>query len=261
MTGLERWAAAHQASPREISVLLETENPSFWKNVLGASLDSEKLVPPGCGAALEELLRRGRAGLIGVPVDVIAAHADTTAENVVRTASAAFPELIATESGTDASEPLRVRSHTLPALLAKIADPDRRIGTLPAPEASYGEDVPAGSPIPSGEAPEEDGMPDHEGQRIGRPKPLGASARRSEIRAFLLSLPRCKAQDVALMMDREVRDAFARDYAAFPAGGGTIVLPPAMLDELSRLLCSGGAHFLRPAARPGPAEAEDRRPG
>ena len=255
MTGLEQWAAAHQTSAQEISILLETEDPSGWKDFVGPGLDSGEPIASGRSTAMEALLGRGHAGEIDIPLAVAAAHASTTAEEMTRIA----PDLIPAGARS-------IQSHALPALLDRIRlgrdDADRQPAAyddMPEPAGTGPEKpAPAAAPKAAAQPPKPPKKTKYSVTKSNVSIALGLSrpflpAR--GIRAFLLSLPGCKAQDVALMTDGDAEEAVSAKYAALRVGGGTILLPPAMIDELARLLYSGEAYYL-PDERP--EAAEDR---
>lgn len=65
-----------------------------------------------------------------------------------------------------------------------------------------------------------------------------------EIRAFLLSLPDYKPQDVALMTDRQVADIFLKDYKCLAMTGGTLILPAKDFDKLTAFLGGLETYFI-----------------
>ena len=70
-----------------------------------------------------------------------------------------------------------------------------------------------------------------------------------DIRAFLLSLPDYKPNDVALMNDDDVIAAFTNNYKAILMGSGSMIIPNASYDELVALLGGIEAYYI-PAAEP-----------
>ena len=69
-------------------------------------------------------------------------------------------------------------------------------------------------------------------------KPADAAFPVREIRAFLLSLPEYKPQDMALMSDTDVMDIFSKNYIAVNLGSGMIIMTPTCCAAMSDLLVS-----------------------
>lgn len=69
-------------------------------------------------------------------------------------------------------------------------------------------------------------------------KPADADMPVREIRAFLISLPEFKPQDVALMSDEDVMNGFIKDYLCVPVQTGTLIMPRRNYDGLIGFLSS-----------------------
>lgn len=72
----------------------------------------------------------------------------------------------------------------------------------------------------------------------------GAETSGRGLRAFLLSLPDYKPQDVALMSDAEVTAIFENNFIAIAANNGTMVLSKTAYSELLACLISNDAYFI-----------------
>lgn len=72
----------------------------------------------------------------------------------------------------------------------------------------------------------------------------GAEASGRNLRAFLLSLPEYKPQDVALMADSEVAAIFEGNFVTINANGGTMVFSKAAYSELLACLIGNDAYFI-----------------
>lgn len=276
MTGVEQWAKSANTTAREITMLIAAENPTGYTDFLGPSLKSEDPIPSGRDTALRGMLERGRAGQIKVPFQVIAQLACCPTEIAFKamqeTCSGAIMEMPVEDSDTPISA---LNSAALPALLAEI---DRRMNRpveleIPTPaQAAQPQAANPMTPPPAAQA-----APAQSKSAGVMNKPGKAPARRKtkysvsknqisemlksgdgtmpvrEVRAFLLSLPDYKPQDVALMSDADVMEIFGGGYVAVKLGSGVVVMPPDGYDILVGLLSAPDTYYI-PAAAPPVAE-------
>lgn len=291
MTGIEKWAETANTTAREIIILTASENPASYKEIFGKSLDSETPIPTGRDTALKALLERGRAGQIKIPFTTILAHADAPLEIVVKAVETVYDRDLSMyiENANVVSTPT-LPSDSLTTLLATI---DRMAGRssesetapdLPAPNASGDTGKPEQPDVPEPQPPTSPvGIPDvmtpppppprtSPKQASQKPpakrktkysankntvaellKPADTSFPVREVRAFLLSLPDYKPQDMALMSDADVMDIFGKNYTAVALGSGTVIMTPACCAAMSDLLISGEAYCI-PAAAPAKTE-------
>ena len=258
-TGLENWAELHNTTADEIKILLLSEghNPEQF---LGDSLITAEPVPNGRNEALIMLLNRGRAGEIKVSKETIKNILDTDiAFDAIR--SDTLPDTI--QALAKISE--NTADNTTQSTAAMVETTENTADNITQSSAETGENT--NESTAADEAQTDTKKPEEkEAKTEKKNEPVRRKTKYSmnkatadamlalkfdaeipsirSIRAFLLSLPEYKAQDVAVMSDDEIQTQFTKNYVCANTEDGTLILSKSNCGALKEVLSRSDNYFV-----------------
>lgn len=255
MTGLEQWAIEHNATPEEIKILIKNQNMDC-QSILGNSLIDETPIPTGRDSALEAMLDNSRKTTTDIPITIIAEITGVGLDILTNLIRENYQGHFECPDDPYNLSKWAFGSDKLHELICDIAG-----GENEQPGSTETDVQPAAS------APTPDDKPIDESADVKK-KPAKPATRRKtkysitknaalemfpqaklsvrEIRAFLLSLPEHKPQDMALMSDEEIMNIFNKDYMCASTPSGTLVMLHHGYDKLIAHM-SGSEMYYIPA--------------
>lgn len=276
MTGLEKWAKNAQTTVPEIVTLTMTENPEGWKKILGDSLDTDTPVRTGRVAALTAMLDRGRKGQISAGLPTISEALGVSGYWVsIEALEAAVSAPKYKDQIWQKASPIpdikniMVRGSVLSALIEDVCGLHAPMAPKKQPEQSdAAEPDTAAAPVdttPDAKTGKQTASKSTSRRKshysansqmiVDMLRPNGEQLPVREARAFLLSLPEYKPQDVALMSDGDVAEVLGKSYKVVRMGAGVVILPADNYKKLVDLLGSGDNFYIPSANQAQPASA------
>lgn len=254
-TGLDVLAERHNSTADEIKILFlaEGHDPESY---LGSSVTTDSPVPSGRDVAIMQLLNRGRAGEIKVSKDIIK---NVLGKDVVADIrSDMLPDII--QSSANIIENVADNA-TQPTTETTENTADNTI----QPSAETGENTNENTAADEMQAdtkkPEEkEAKTEKKNEPVRRKTKYSMNKATADtmlalkfdaeipsirsIRAFLLSLPEYKAQDVAVMSDDEIQTQFTKNYVCANTEDGTLILSKSNCGALKEVLSRSDNYFV-----------------
>lgn len=254
-TGLENWAELHNTTADEIKILLLSEghNPEQF---LGNSLTTAEPVLNGRNEALIMLLNRGRAGEIKVSKDIIKNVLDKDVVADIR--SDMLPDIIQSSANiieNTADNATQPTAETTENTVDDTIQPSAETGEN-TNENTAADEMQADTKKPE----EKEAKTKKKNETVRRKTKYSMNKATADamlalkfdaeipsirsIRAFLLSLPEYKAQDIAVMSDDEIQAQFTKNYVCANIDDGMLILSKSNCGALKEVLSRSDNYFV-----------------